>query len=134
MEWRRRDSTGAQPQVKGTRQGGETGENIMHDNEQEADRDSEHAGEPIVTVGNVPCRVDIGMLVVSGPTMDVLRGQQSTAIAESAMQSQDVGTSSRATCRTGQDASRAKGPRGAAIEECRITRPGERGAITFRTG
>jgi hypothetical protein len=106
----------------------------LHDNEQEADQDSEHAGEPIVTVGNVPCRVDIEMLVMSGPTMDVLRGQQSMAIAESAMQSQDVGTSSRATCRTGQDAGRDKGPRGAAIEERRITRPGERGAITFRTG
>jgi hypothetical protein len=74
MVWKRLDSTGARTQGKGTRQGHQAGENNIWNDEQEADRASEHAGEPMVTVGTILCRVDVGLPVVSRPTMDVFRG------------------------------------------------------------
>jgi hypothetical protein len=74
----------------------------------------------MVTVGTILCRVDVGLPVVSGPTMDVFRGQQGAAVTGSAVQNPDDGMSPGVASQDGQDAGRAKGVWGAPIEDRRI--------------
>jgi hypothetical protein len=134
MVWKRLDITGATTQGKGMRQGCQAHENDIQKDEQEADRASECAGEPMVTVGTVLCRADVGLLAVSGPTMDALGGQQGAVVTESAVQNTDDGMRPGVASQDGHDADRAKEAQGASIEDRRIMLLGGQGASTFRMG